>query len=181
MKEAAAFNSGLGISYDLDDLLNIKGAPERRPEPTAAAPGKRMPDVLLQKPGTFEATRLHKITPNVARFYVAIFAGDNAATGGYLQSFIRALEPTSLNQSWLQFLIISKTEGPSAHELLGVNPSFTRVYYDKTGEAHERYGIDASKGAVFVFRPDGWIGTIMRLREEAVEELGVYFRRFMIF
>jgi phenol 2-monooxygenase len=181
MKEAATFSSGLGIFYKQDGVLNAKGSFEGSSKRGSAAPGERVPDVPLQKPATFEGTRVHKVTPNVGKFHILIFAGEATASRGHLPCFTRALFRTSLHeQPWLQFLIVLKTVGPSAYEILGVDPTFAKVLYDNTGKAHQTYGVDLSEGAIFVLRPDGWIGTAMQLREDAVGELEAYFRAFMI-
>lgn len=181
MKEAATFWSGLGIYYPSDALLNVMGFFERHSDDlTAAALGRRVPDVPLQKPGTFESTRLHKATPNIGIFYIIVFAGNPSETGSSIQDFATAIDRSVLcDKPWLRYLIIPKTLGPSAYEILGIDPSFARVLYDRTGEAHDRYAVDVSKGAIFVHRPDGWIGTVAKFQGEAVRELETYFSRFM--
>jgi phenol 2-monooxygenase len=179
MKEAATFSTGLSIGYPVDDLLNIQGSLDCGQE---SMPRQRVPDVPLQKLGTLEAIRMHNVTPNIGVFYVVAFVGHTAVTQTSLKSFANALTNSSfLNQTWLQFLIIAKTIGSSAYELLGIDPSFARVFYDKTGEAHARYGVNTTKGAIYVFRPDGWIGTALPSGEAAVEGLERYFQKFMIF
>lgn len=45
------------------------------------------------------------------------------------------------------------------------------------GKAYESYGI-GSDGAVVVVRPDGYIGTILRLDD--VQGLAAYFEAFML-
>ena len=35
------------------------------------------------------------------------------------------------------------------------------------------YGVDLKRGAIIVFRPDGWVGTVAPL--EGTEQLKVYF------
>ena len=183
MKEAATFSSGLGIFYPEDDLLSSRGSFVRGgdDELLSVAPGRRAPDASLQKPGTFESMRLHKATPNVGPFHVVIFAGNTETTYLAVRSFIRSLSSSKLcDRPWLQYLIIPMTAGPSVHELLGLDVSFARVLYDKTGEAHEVYSVPSTEGAVFVLRPDGWIGTASKLGDAAGHELETYFSRFML-
>lgn len=50
---------------------------------------------------------------------------------------------------------------------------FGKVYFDEKVQAHEIYGVDWDRGAIVVFRPDGWVGTTVGLDE--VDKLGVYF------
>lgn len=180
MAEAATFSSGLGIYYDSDDYLNVKGSFECGTELTSAAPGRRVADVKLQKPGTRERTRLHKETPNVGKFYIVIFAGNPESTGKQLSNLSGALEKSSLYQNKalpVSWLTISAKYGPSACEVLGI-PAIGRIFYDEGNTAHQRYCVKPEEGAIFVLRPDGWVGTAARLDNGAVEELTAYFDRF---
>jgi phenol 2-monooxygenase len=183
MAEAATFSSGLGIFYEEDTYLNIKGSFKCGSELTSAAPGKRVPDVSIQKPGTLELTRIHKVTPNTGRFYIVIFAGDPSVTSTSLKTLSKSLQhsplysDSTLPVSWIT---ISAKYGPSACEVLGIEP-FGKIFYDKDEAAHQRYDVDPKEGAVFVFRPDGWIGTAVVLGDGAAEELKGYFQRFLSF
>lgn len=182
MAEAATFSSGLGIYYEPDKNLNIEGSFVAGSELTAAGPGKRVPDTQLQKPGTFESTRLHKETPNIGRFYIVVFAGHADVTAPIMRKFSEEVLTSvlyadkSLPFSWLT---ISTSYGPSACEVLGIEP-LGKILYDKEGTAHQRYSVDVKKGAIFVFRPDGWIGTAVALGAGATAELAAYFGRFLV-
>ncbi|KAE9987212.1 hypothetical protein Vi05172_g2252 [Venturia inaequalis] len=181
MAEAGTFSSGLGIYYEADQVLNIEGSFRHGPDLLSAAPGKRGPDVTLQKPATFEATRLHKETPNVGHFYIVVFTGLAEHTSPSLKTLSNKLQSTfffSNHAHPISFLTISATVGPSACEVLGIQP-FGRTFYDKDGSAHKRYDVDVEKGAIFVLRPDGWIGTAVEMGENAVDELARYFKRFL--
>jgi phenol 2-monooxygenase len=179
MAEAATFSSGLGIYYEPDIYLN-KAQSEAV---SSVQAGQRAPDVPLQKPATFEATRLQTETPNIAIFYIALFAGDVSVTRSLLADFTQAV--TALPQlfdpdmpvQWLS--IFAGPGGPSAFETLGGMP-FGRVFYDEDHSAHKRYGIDVKKGAVLVLRPDGWVGTIVEMDGSAADKLRRYFERFLI-
>lgn len=178
MKEAAAFTSGLGIYYEPDTYLNI--GPEVSTSSVRA--GQRAPDAQLQKPATFEATRLQAITPNIAKFYIAVFVGDVGRSKLLLGIFTKAvasvpwLFDSSLPIEWLS--IFAGSGGPSAYETLGGMP-FGRVFYDDDYSAHKRYGIDVEKGAVLVLRPDGWVGTVAAMDDGAAAKLEKYFGRFL--
>jgi phenol 2-monooxygenase len=181
MAEAGTFSSGLGIFYEPDQVLNIEGSLKHSSDFLAAAPGKRGPDVTLQKPATFEATRLHKETPNIGRFYVIVFTGEPQHTSASLKDLSHKLQNTSFfsnNAHPISWLTISVTVGASACEVLGIQP-FGRTFYDKAGLAHGRYGVDIKQGAIFVLRPDGWIGTAVQMGDGAVVELGTYFKKFL--
>ncbi|KAL5121525.1 hypothetical protein ACEQ8H_000597 [Pleosporales sp. CAS-2024a] len=179
MKEAAAFSSGLGICYEPDSYLNLAQSTGL----SSVQAGQRAPDVPLQKPATFEATRLQTQTPNHATFYIALFAGHVARTKTFLATFTQAVAGVSwlfdakLPIQWI--LILAGPGGASAFETLGRVP-FGKVLYDDDDSAHQRYGIDVDKGAVFVLRPDGWVGTVVEMDEGAAGKLEKYFGRFLV-
>jgi phenol 2-monooxygenase len=182
MAEAATFSSGLGIFYEPDSLLNVNASFHCGTELTSAAPGKRVPDVILQKPGTLELTRVHKVTPNNGNFYVVVFTGDPTITGPKLKVLSDTLQQSTLytNQALpVSWITISAKYGASACEVLGIEP-FGKIFYDKDDAAHQRYSVDVKEGAIFVFRPDGWIGTAVALGETASVELKTYFDRFLL-
>jgi phenol 2-monooxygenase len=176
MEEASTFTSGLSIAFDLNNV-NCAGSFKSNINPAPVSPGHRGPDVQLQKPGTLEATRLHKETPNTARFHVIVFAGEPEYTSVNLKDFSRAWEKSKIfsGVSPVSWLTIPAKSGASAYELLGVTP-FGKVFYDKEQTAHSRYGVDVKEGAIFVVRPDGWVGTAAALRGAAVKELELYFK-----
>jgi phenol 2-monooxygenase len=179
MKEASTFSSGLGIYYEPDTYLNIgQGSTV-----SSVQAGQRAPDVPLQKPATFESTRLQAQTPNTATFYIVLFAGDVARTKSSLATFTNAMS----EMSWLvdghlpieNMSIIGGPGEPSAFETLDGMP-FGKVFYDKDCSAHQRYGIDIEKGAAFVLRPDGWVGMVVEMNGEAGGKMESYFSRFIV-
>lgn len=182
MAESATFSSGLAIGYKPDSFLSVEGSFIPTSSTNDVTAGSRVPDAALQKPGTFEATRLHKETPNTCRFYVAVFAGDPKHTGNALRQLYRDAEASSMFSNAalpISFLTISTETGPSAVEVLGAMP-YGKVFYDRELFAHTRFGVELSKGAVFVLRPDGWVGTAVALTSNSVSELEQYFSRFLL-
>lgn len=179
MAEAATFSSGLGIYYEPDTYLNVHYGSAL----SSVQAGQRAPDVPLLKPATFEGTRLQSETPNTAQFYVIVFAGDVNITKPALASFTTSVS----GLLWLhdsevpvsRLSVFAGAGGPSAYETLGGMP-FGRVFYDGDHSAHRRYGIDIGKGAVFVLRPDGWVGTVIELDDNAGEKLEKYFGTFLV-
>ncbi|OAG01826.1 3-propionate hydroxylase [Paraphaeosphaeria sporulosa] len=180
MAEAATFSSGLGIYYESDTYLNVVQSVSH----SVIQPGQRAPDVTLQKPATFEATRLQTVTPNIARFYIVLFAGNVALTKEYLSAFTESipqshwLVDSKMPVSWIS--IFDGPGGPSAYETLSGMPC-GRVFYDGDHSAHERYGVRADKGAVLVLRPDGWVGTVAELGSGGKAALERYFQRIFVF
>ncbi|KAG9241642.1 FAD binding domain-containing protein [Calycina marina] len=176
MEEASTFTSGLSIAYE-ENAINIKGSFSSGTVKSQVVAGQRGPDVELQKPGTREITRLHKQTPNVAKFHLIVFAGEPEYTSKSLHAFTAAVEHSSLFSRTglpVAWITIPAVSGPSAVEVLGVMP-LGKVLYDEKHTAHQRYSIDVKHGAVVVLRPDGWAGTITTLGAEAVDELTEYF------
>lgn len=181
MAEASTFTSGLSIAFDNNEI-NIKGSFKPSVQPAPVTPGQRGPDVQLQKPGTGELTRLHKQTPNIACFHVVIFSGDPEHTSTAFKGFVSAhaestlFSNTALPISWIT---VPAKNGPSAFELLRAMP-IGKLLYDEQTTAHARYGVDLKKGGVVVLRPDGWVGTMTTLGDQAVDELEKYFRGVLV-
>lgn len=184
MAEAASFTSGLEISYTPDDLLNVVSASEG--SVSAVQPGQRGPDVPLQKPGTFEITRLQKETPNTATFYAVVFAGDPLSTLEKLPAILGGIRSSATTDNdsdilaWRTIIpLASDARVASAFELLGDTDPIGNVFFDHKYKAHDRYGIDVTQGAVVVLRPDGWVGTVLALNEKAGEGVKSYMRRIL--
>ncbi|KAF8866470.1 hypothetical protein BDZ45DRAFT_273144 [Acephala macrosclerotiorum] len=176
MEEASTFTSGLSIAFDIN-TINKKGSFESSSNLAPVSPGQRGPDVQLYKPGTNEVTRLHSETPNNARFYVVIFAGEPGSTSAF-KEFAEGVDKSKVFSDIklpISWLTIPAKSGPSAFELLGTMP-LGKVFYDSKQAAHTRYGVDLKKGGVFILRPDGWVGTATALKAETVEELEMYFK-----
>ncbi|RFU35174.1 hypothetical protein B7463_g1122, partial [Scytalidium lignicola] len=155
MKEASTFTSGLSIAFE-SNMLNVAGSLANASSPVI--PGQRGPDVELQKPGTLEATRLHKQTPNKGTFYIVVFTGDPETTSSALKSLSAGISESkyfSNLQFPISWLTIPAKAGPSAYELLDTTP-FGKVFYDQKQTAHARYGVNITEGGIVVLRPDGW-------------------------
>ncbi|KAH9906565.1 FAD binding domain-containing protein [Xylariomycetidae sp. FL2044] len=178
MEKAGAFSSGLGIFYDVltDNPLNREGT--FSPSQGSLKPGMRAPDVTLLLPGLFTPIRLIRALPNTARFVVLIFAAHGSTPvpesvyGGIKTS---AALQSLITRNCLTVTTILPKQAPSAYEELG-QEALGRVYYDQLDRsAYERYGVEAGRGAVYVLRPDGWIGTMTALESGVVGELEAYF------
>ena len=78
----------------------------------------------------------------------------------------------------IDFLTIFPDVRGSTWELLGTAP-LGRTYYDSDSSAHGRYEVDIKKGAIFVVRPDGWIGLKAALEVTSVRTLETYFESFL--
>ncbi|RFU28759.1 hypothetical protein B7463_g7580, partial [Scytalidium lignicola] len=157
--DASALNTGLGISYERNVLNHVT---EKSLIHCLILPGMRAPDIQLLKPGTHDPARLQQLTPNLAKFYVVVFAGDSRSTRLRIASFGQYLESkTSFTKTIpsgvVEVITISTQEANSVLIALG-HQSFGPCYYDKDRSAHKRYGVDVKIGAVLVLRPDGIVG-----------------------
>ncbi|KAJ7183205.1 FAD binding domain-containing protein [Mycena filopes] len=149
------------------------------------SPGARGPDVYLKTIGTGDAIRLHQVLKNNAKFHIVVFAGNPALTRPALASMRAVLAaPSSFTHTFpaqrlLRFTTLAAAAGNSAMDVLGVPPlGDGRVYWDTEGAGHSMYGVDQARGAVIVFRPDGWVGCVVAL--EDVEDLGKYFAEIFV-
>ena len=173
-------NTGLGIDYPCDGLINVASSVK-----IAVGAGTRAPDVLLQRPGPRLPIRLFSLIKNDAiRFNILVFCGSSEHTAPKLktlrkylgsdESFARHYSP-----ALFRFITILATgnDNGAAEESLGC-PGFGTVVYDTDGSAHERYGVLSTEGAVVVLRPDGTVGTAVGLGDGEV--LGRYFEGFLL-
>nr|GAT50221.1 pentachlorophenol 4-monooxygenase [Mycena chlorophos] len=167
------FTLGLGISYPVN-MINRTG------DASAAtiSPGQRGPDVFLNTIGTNDPIRLHSALKNDAKFSVVIFAGKTSSTQNSLAPLQAALS-SCMNPSWkrvVKFVTIAASSGNGAVDVLG-RGVWGRVFWDPDGRAHGIYGVDDERGAMVVFRPDGWIGCVLGL--SGIKALEDYFDIFM--
>ncbi|KIJ36389.1 hypothetical protein M422DRAFT_179617, partial [Sphaerobolus stellatus SS14] len=61
-------------------------------------------------------------------------------------------------------------------ETLGAQP-LGKTLHDRTSEAYGTYGVDPTKGAIIILRPDGLVGFIATLDQH--EEISKYFSEFV--
>ncbi|KAJ7352377.1 FAD binding domain-containing protein [Mycena albidolilacea] len=175
------FTLGLGISYP----ANVLNSTASDPSAATIIPGERGPDVYLSTLGTGDPIRLHQILKNDAKFHIVVFAGNPTLSRARLVTLKTALDaPVSFTRTFparrvFRFTTLAAASGNSATDVLGM-PAFSggRVYWDAEGHAHGMYGVDEARGAVIVFRPDGWIGCVVAL--ENVQDLGAYFGDLLV-
>ena len=103
LQEAKGFNTGLTIGFG-PSLLNLvesevgtrRAISSNVLIPAPARPGLRAPDIKLLVPALFQPIWLQQVTPNHAKFYVVVFAGDAECTKKKYQAFTRGLEQSSI-------------------------------------------------------------------------------------
>ncbi len=178
--DASGFNTGLGISYQ-ENILNQ--VTDEQLLHSSVLPGTRAPDVRLLKPGTHDSIRLQQLTPNVAKFYVVVFAGDSRSTCLRIGSFRDHLETSTsftktIPSEAVEVITITTREANSVNIALG-QQSFSSVYYDTDRSAHKRYGVDVKIGAVLVLRPDGIVGTSAELSARGDSDVTEYLQRII--
>ncbi|KAL9097918.1 MAG: hypothetical protein Q9165_000244 [Trypethelium subeluteriae] len=174
LAESASFSSGLGISYSLEDTqnpLNCYG-----PESLVSdkvQPGQRVPDIILQKPGTFEGTRLHQETPNRGSFHILVLTGSAYEQVDKIRQKLSQTRPVRSRE--IEWLTVVLGEWPGAYEILG-GPAIGKFFCDRDGSGHASFAsYAASKGLIVILRPDGWIGSILPLQPASVTMIKSYF------
>jgi len=171
-----------------ESAANGLSAADKAIIPAPAIPGYRAPDVKLVTPALWEPVWLHQLTRNLATFYIVIFVGKSvqaresfvrlknmvlsrkatvaASTTNGLLPGANSVHSNGLDRYYrdepVEYLtLLPQTVANAWHEL-GTDP-IGRVYYDGDGSANQRYGVDIDLGAVFILRPDGWIGARLDL------------------
>ncbi|KAL4750847.1 hypothetical protein BDW72DRAFT_213140 [Aspergillus terricola var. indicus] len=134
--EAAAFNTGLGISYAANVLNDLESVSYiNNNSHCDLTPGSRLPDVELKMPATNQLETLQA-----------------------LQRYLRDTAPELTSHKSIRWLTITAAVGCSPYEALGMNP-LGDAYFDAAKPlAHGRLGVDVEEGAAVILRPDGLIG-----------------------
>ncbi|KZT00377.1 uncharacterized protein LAESUDRAFT_732313 [Laetiporus sulphureus 93-53] len=181
----SAFSVGLGVSYQENMLNRPNSAPQTH------LIGARAPDALVFELGSFVPRRLHEFMPYQGRFWIMIWAGelqvlqDAVQLSAASQRKYNALRehiasPRSFAHTrapaFSYLTIVRGTDAMQTSEVLGAEP-FGRTVYDHTGEAFDRYDVNADEGAIIVVRPDGIVS--LRVPLARPEELDVYFARIL--
>ncbi|KAJ6625383.1 FAD binding domain-containing protein [Mycena sp. CBHHK59/15] len=171
--------------FTLGLATNILNSADSDTSAATITPGERGPDVYLSTIGTGDPIRLHQVLKNDAKFHIVVFAGDPSLTRAALGTLHTALDaPTSFTRVFptrrvFRFVTVAVAAGNGATDVLGVRGlGGGRVYWDAEGRAHGMYGVDVARGALVVFRPDGWVGCVVPL--EGVQALGAYFEAFLV-
>lgn len=153
---------------------------------------------------------LHDSIPSDGRWRILIFIGDcsrNASLskqmndiGAYLnseESFIKRYTSSKENiDKVIEVLLIHASDIHSI-EWNDFPPAFRprnpdhrmdywEIYSDNgslhydSGNAYAKYGIDKDVGAMLVLRPDGYVSKVATPDLEGIQEVAVFFERFMI-
>ncbi|KAG7095492.1 hypothetical protein E1B28_006231 [Marasmius oreades] len=172
-----AFTLGLGISYPVNTVNREFPGPSR----STVNPGDRGPDVYLTELGTGDMVRLHTILKNDGKFSLVVFAGIPTQTMSSFSQFREAVFgpfTKAFPARAFKWFTIPSVHGNGGQEIF-VNPPMGKVYLDESVKAHDIYGVDIRIGAVIVFRPDGWVGTVVEMSEYGVVDLTAYFEHFL--
>ncbi|KAK4055564.1 hypothetical protein OIV83_000110 [Microbotryomycetes sp. JL201] len=177
-RTAVEFTLGLGIKYPPKNVINQfdDGA-----SLSCIVPGERGPDVELSRTGTCESVWLQRILINDCKFGIVVFTGRPLHTSNAIQTASEYIASAAsltdtFQQDVFRFVTVIAGYGTGAQEVLGSKPIGT-PYFDTKELAHDVYGIDPKRGAVIVFRPDGYIGTVVAITE--MHKLSEYFGRIL--
>ncbi|KAJ7355331.1 FAD binding domain-containing protein [Mycena albidolilacea] len=161
-----------------ENFLNAEGT-------STIMPGERGPDVYLTCVGIATPIRLHQVLKNEGKFNIVVFAGNPLLSHAALEGLNSALAaPTSFTRTFpaervFRFTTLTAAAGDGVTDVLGVPPfGGGCLYFDAESRAHAMYGVEVNRGAIVVFRPDGWVGCVVPL--EKVDQLGNYFGHFLV-
>jgi phenol 2-monooxygenase len=194
------FEPNIAVSRD-DSGEDVNLVAKRSIVPAPAIAGYRAPDVQVLTPALWEHVWLQTLMTNFARFYILVFMGRSK---GAKEAFAKMKQDVQGNahlkpervpgtaapsngihvngssdshaRKWpVDFLTLLPEKVGNAWFELGTDP-LGKVYYDVDGgAAYQRYGVDVDSGAVFVVRPDGWIGARIALDSSSpVEDIDAY-------
>jgi phenol 2-monooxygenase len=148
-------------------------------------PGERLPDSTVHRVGTNDPTRLHTVFQNNAQFHVIVLTGNPfrpQALRNYHAFYVHSAREGSIKRykRALRFITIIAGHDIGTTEILQGLPPLGIAYFDPLRKAHEAYGVDTSSGAVIVIRPDGFLGTAIRLGADSWKDIDSYFDGFLI-
>ncbi|KAJ9617215.1 hypothetical protein H2200_000936 [Cladophialophora chaetospira] len=193
------FEPNIAVSRD-DSKEDASLVAKRTIIPAPAIAGYRAPDVQVLTPALWESVWLHTLMTNLARFHILVFAGTSTTAKGGFSGLKQGVQKNAhlkvervpgtaqsngvhTNGSsnpearrWpVDFVTILPEKVGNAWFELGTDP-LGKVYYDVDGgDAYQRYGVEVDSGAVFIVRPDGWIGARFALESnELMEDIDAY-------
>ncbi|KAK7022834.1 hypothetical protein VNI00_016915 [Paramarasmius palmivorus] len=140
-------------AFTLGLVPNLINREANGPSRATVNPGERGPDVYLTSIGYESVLHEEWAEARLTTYYYA---------------------ELSFPAQAFKWFTIPSVAGNGGQEVLGTIPK-GKVYFDEGVKAHEIYGVDIYKGAVVVFRPDGWVGTVVELNENGVDGLIAYF------
>ena len=179
-KKNASLNTGLGVTYPPDSLTIVHSKSQKEYK---VLPGERGPDALLQRPGTHIPIRLLSLLKNYGRFTAILFCGDPSNNSNSIKKRRLYLNDRGSFKEYPETLcsqmtiIASANDAGSPAERLG-SDFYGPTFYDVDGSAHARFGVSLEKGAVFLLRPDGTVGTAFDVEDGAAASK--YFGQFVI-
>ncbi|KAJ6627688.1 FAD binding domain-containing protein [Mycena sp. CBHHK59/15] len=188
--ENADFTVGLGVSYDAN-LINQIPEQDDRDLPSVEI-GHRAPDGPVFRPGRAIAQPLRTMVRYIGRFWVLVFAGkleptaDGVRLNSHCAEAYSSLCSTlvaagSVFQTrpapWDFLTLLSGNGSLQPSETLGAHP-LGKTLYDFTGDVFARYGVNESRGAIVVVRPDGVVSFKTTL--DGAQALSDYFGSFIL-
>ncbi|KIP05547.1 hypothetical protein PHLGIDRAFT_91984 [Phlebiopsis gigantea 11061_1 CR5-6] len=184
-----AFTSGIGIHYSPSAIVHTA----HQAHATALVVGQRMLPHVFVRAADARPFEIQDLLPADTRFKLLVFAGDT--TDAAQLARVRALA-TALEDG-----VYGRFGGAAVFDVMAVCaatkekvnytdlPAIFRTHWSKVllddtdmyqrsgGNGYEKYGIDKTKGAVVVVRPDGYVGTVAPY--ESIDDIRDYFAGFM--
>ncbi|KAK4662335.1 uncharacterized protein QC763_700530 [Podospora pseudopauciseta] len=201
--KAGRYTAGQAVQYDASAITDIG---EHDKELVAKVTvGMRFPTAQVVRSCDAKAMQLVKGLPANGQWYIVVFSGDLSQPeamsrldeiSSTLSQTVQRLTPTGVDPDGVIDRILVTAGDRKKVELDAIPDFFTpvtgkwkmknlgKIYADDEsynsghGHAYEAYGVDASKGAIVVVRPDHYVAKVCRL--EDVESLGSFFEGFLV-
>ncbi|PGH14778.1 hypothetical protein AJ79_02794 [Helicocarpus griseus UAMH5409] len=201
--KSGRYTAGQAIKYD--ESIIVSPGPDSKDLAANLDVGMRFPSTQVVRFSDARALQLVKALPADCRWYLVLFAGDirdpaaaarleKAATS--LQDIVREFTPSSSDpDSLIDPVLVLSTERTKI-EQEQMPDFFTPVtgrwkmkclhktyvddesYNSGHGHAYEFYGVDASRGALVIVRPDHYVAKVTHL--EDFDGVRQYFRGFLL-
>ncbi|GJE93871.1 phenol 2-monooxygenase [Phanerochaete sordida] len=187
-----AFTSGIGIHYAPSPVVHTQHQAHAR----ALVVGQRMRPHVFVRAADARPFEVQDLCPADTRFKVLVFAGDtsDAAQRARVQALADAVEQGFYRrfggaEPGKVFDVLAISSAPKDKvDYTDLPPVFrthwSKVLLDDTdmfarvgGGGYDAYGIDKTKGAVVVVRPDGYVGIVAPF--ESIQDVDDYFAGFM--
>ncbi|KAK0736423.1 FAD binding domain-containing protein [Apiosordaria backusii] len=202
--KAGRYTAGQAVQYDASAITHIaEHDKELVPKVTV---GMRFPTAQVVRSCDAKAMQLIKGLPANGQWYVVVFSGDlsqpeamsrlEQQVSQTLSQITQHFTPTGVDPDGVIDRILVTSGDRKKVELDEIPEYFKPVtgkwkmknlfkifaddesYNSGHGHAYAAYGVDASKGAIVVVRPDHYVAKVCKL--EDAESLGVFFEGFLV-
>lgn len=179
------FTSGCGIRYGVGLLVAEEAREGVLGDGVAAGmlvPGRRVMNVRTKRFADACPRDIHDDMPSTGRYRVIVllpeaFRAEPASFGGVIRNLVEAV-PGSFAEGVVETVVVFPGErgGLEWTDFPGCVRELSEwlVLGGHYGEVYKTWGVDESRGAVVVVRPDGYVGVVAKL--EGVEDVVAFLK-----